>query len=305
MESFSTCGINFIVLNSLNDPGSGLDILFEDASADFDNTSDPVLPGDSLTIGGDTFIVDTIVNGNRLKIVAGVPFSGVASGVTYTITRSLTKDQQASGVAAVSNAFGSKRVVMSYPDKCQIAGVVEPGIYLSAVVAGMIIGLPSQAGITNKGASVIEKVFNTGWDYFKTSQVDVIAGGGTLIFDQEDPNGLPFVRHQLTTDINILETAEISVVKNNDFLSLFFKGIVKGFLGEWNVTEELLDALTIAVDQGISFQKKNKVAKIGAPLIEGTLQSLEASDISPDRVEIYIDTVQPKPLNTIGLHMIL
>ena len=133
----------------------------------------------------------------------------------------------------------------------------------------------------------------------------MIAAGGTLVFAQEDPNSLPFVRHQLTTDIGLLETAEVSVVKNNDFLSLFFKGIVKSYLGEWNVTDDLLSALRIAISQGILFQKGNKVAKIGAPLIDATIELLEKSEISPDRVEIKLSTTQPKPLNTLGLHMIL
>jgi hypothetical protein len=135
--------------------------------------------------------------------------------------------------------------------------------------------------------------------------MDIIATGGTLIMVQDTPTSLPYVRHQLTTDPSLLETGEISVVKNNDFISLFFKNLMKPYLGEWNVTEDLLGALRTALEQGIQFQKKNTTAKIGAPLIDATIESLEVSDISPDRVEIYLDTTQPKPLNTIGLHLIL
>ena len=289
----------------IQDPGTLLYTIFDDVTANFADTALPVSPGDKLTISGVVHIVDVVVNANRLKVVAGDAFVGTATGVTYTITRDLTKNQQAASLAATSTALKNKRCVMTMPDLCEIAGAEAPGYYLNCVVAGMICGLPSQAGITNKGAAVISKVKHTNWDYFTEVQIDVIAAGGTLVFAQEDPNSLPFVRHQLTTDIGLLETAEVSVVKNNDFLSLFFKGIVKSYLGEWNVTDDLLSALRIAISQGILFQKGNKVAKIGAPLIDATIELLEKSEISPDRVEIKLSTTQPKPLNTLGLHMIL
>ena len=289
----------------LNDVGSGLDILFEDLAADFISVSQPVLPGDSLIIGVDTFIIDVIINANRLKIVASTPFAGLASGVTYTIIRNLTKTQQAESVAATSVALGNKRAIRTFPNLAEIDGEEVSGIFLTAVVAGLISGLPSQAGITNKGVAVVEKVKNTNWDYFNEDQLDIIATGGTLIMIQETPTSLPFVRHQLTTDPSLLETGEISVVKNADFIALYFKGIVKPYLGEWNVTEDLIIALRTGISQGIEFQKKNKTAKIGAPLIDATIESLAISDISPDRVEIFLETTQPKPLNTIGLHLIL
>ena len=290
---------------TLTDPATSTIIVFQDATADFTDTANPVLPGDTLTVGGTTHIIDSVINSNRVKVMPADAFVSEDSGLTYTITRELTKDQQAATLAATSSALGNKRAIMTYSDLCVIEGEEEPGYYLNCVVAGMISGLPSQAGITNKGAAVIEKVKNTNWDYFTDDQLDVIATGGTLIFVQDEPDSLPYIRHQLTTDTSLIETSEISVVKNNDYLSLFFKGIVKPYLGEWNVTQDLLDALRTAVSQGIEFQKSNKVAKIGAPLIDATIQTLEISSISPDRVEIYLDTTQPKPLNTIGLHMIL
>jgi hypothetical protein len=289
----------------IQDPGNLLYTIFEDLTANFTGAN-PVLPGDKLTVGIVVKIVDVVVSANRVKVLVTSPFAGAATGQTYTISRTLTKDQQAASIAANSVAMKNKRVIMTYPNACQIDGEEASGFYLNCVAAGMISGLPPQAGITNKGAAVIEKVINTNWDYFTESQLDVIATGGTLLFVQETPTSLPFIRHQLTTDPGLLETGEISVVKNNDYLSLFFKGIVKPFLGDWNVTSELIQALTTAITQGIQFQKANKVAKIGAPLIDATIEELRAAtEISPDRVEIKLSTIQPKPLNTIGLHMIL
>lgn len=287
------------------DVATTLKIVWQDTAADYEGL-DPVLPGDTLTVGANEYVVDTVVNSTRLKIVQTSPFGVGVTTAAYTITRALTKDQQAASVAANSVALKNKRCIMTFPNVCQLSDGTEiAGFYQNAIVAGMIIGLPSQAGITSKGVAGIAKVVNTNYDYFTEDQIDVIAAGGTLVFVQDTADSLPYIRHQLTTDPALLETGEISVVKNNDYLSLFFKGIVKPYLGEWNVTPDLLAALSIAITQGIQFQMTNKVAKIGAPLLAATIQTLEISSISPDRVEIYLDTKQPKPLNTIGLHMIL
>lgn len=286
------------------DPTTTKKIILEDNDVDFTSTSMPVYPGDVVTVSGTTHVVDEVLNANRLKVMVSDEFAALGA-VTYSISRALTKDQQAETIAATSRAMGNKRCVMTFSNVCEINGQELPGFYLNCVAAGMVVGLPSQAGVTNKGAAIVEKVRNTNWDYFTESQLDVIAAGGTMVFIQDQPDSLPYIRHQLTTDPSLLETGELSVVKNNDYICLFFKGICKPFLGSWNVTNELLNALRVAIDGGIRFQKTNKVPKIGAPLIDATIESLKVSDISPDRVEIFLNTTQPKPLNTIGLHIII
>ena len=289
----------------VQDPSTLLYTILVDTTADFQNTANPVLPGDILTIGGTPRVVDSVINTNRVKVIAADDFGSASAANPYTITRDLNKEQQAASIAASSSSIGNKRAVMTWSDEVEISGERESGYYLNAAVAGMISGLPSHQGLTNKSIALITKVYNSNWDYFSEDEIDTIAAGGTCVFVQEEPEGLPFLRHQLTTDISVLETAEISVVKNNDFISLFFKGIVKPFLGEWNVTQELLDAITNSLQQGIDFQKANYTFKIGAPLIDATIDSVEISSISADRVEIYMDTQQPRPLNTIGLHIIV
>lgn len=292
---------------SVTDPVTTKIIFLDDASATFITSG--VAPGDKIMVetgplmGASPYVIDQVLNENRVKVLVADEFASAAS-FTYSIVRSLTRVQQAEEIAAASVSLKSKRCIMTFSDTVVISGVDQPGYYLNTALAGMIAGLPSQAGLTNKGIAGIDGLKNSNF-YFLDDELDIIAAGGTCIFVQQTESSLPYIRHQLTTDMDLLETKEISVVKNNDYLSIFFRDLIKKFLGEWNVTPELLGILETTIDAGIEFQRLAKLPKIGAPLINATIESLAVSEISADRVEIYLDTEQPRPLNNIGLHMIL
>jgi len=124
------------------------------------------------------------------------------------------------------------------------------------------------------------------------------------VFKQNTPTSLPYSIHQLTTDPSTLESGEYSIVKNFDFVSLFFLDILEPFLGIWNINEDTLGFIRQAVNTGIENLKLRRVARIGAPINNATITSLEVSTASADRVEIFVEVDLPKPLNVIGLHLV-
>ena len=140
-------------------------VIFKDMTAGVDFLSAGVAAGDSLTIGSSVHIVDSIVSANQLTVTVATKFASAATGQTYAITRNLTNEALATRVANVSKSFAHKRVVMSFPDYCQVSGTKVPGYYCACVAAGMVAGLPSNAGLTYKGAAVVEKVFNSNGCY--------------------------------------------------------------------------------------------------------------------------------------------
>lgn len=286
--------------STLLDVGTGLDILFQDNSADFD--ADNVAPGDEINFtsaplnAGNPWIVDVVVNANKLKILTATEFTSLLTGQGYTIDRNLDEEQIATRVAAVSQSFAMKRVVMVFPDFCQIAGDKLPGYYCACVVVGMIAGLPPNAGLTFKGAAVVEKVFNSNFR-FDDDQLNTIAGGGTLVFVQDDEASLPYVRHQLTTDRTTLESSEISAIKNNDYVSFVLKATMQRFLGIYNVQEGLFLALGPALQGNIDTLKESISNELGPILISGNILKLEQSESFKDQIEAVIDTVQPAPFN--------
>ena len=167
----------------------------------------------------------------------------------------------------------------------------------------MTAGLPNHQGFTNLGVAGIAKLYHSD-GYFTARQISKISDGGWMVFVQDTPESPPYCIHQLTTDPSALQTGEYSMVKNFDYLSRFFVATVKDFIGKWNINEETLGFLRQAINSGIQQLKSQRVARIGAPILDAAITSLAISDASPDRVEVYVSVNRPVPLNTIGLHLV-
>ena len=293
---------------TLADPSnSNKKTIFKDMSADF--LASGVAAGDSITItaggtgntliSGSPYIVDQVISANQLKVKTSTSFAEfaeIATGLTYTIDRKLANEALATRIANVSKSLGHKRVVMVFPDYCQISGKKVPSYYCACVAAGMVAGLPSNAGLTYKGAAVVEKVFNSNFK-FDYDQLNIIAGGGTLMFIQDDPDSLPYIRHQLTTDMTTMKSSEVSVIKNNDYVSFKFKATMKKFLGIYNVQEGLFIAMSAALEGDIEAMKRVVSTELGPILINASIVELKQSATNADQVEAVIDTTQPAPFN--------
>lgn len=271
-----------------------------------------------------SLVVAAVLSENRLQIVNGGPdASGVmnelphgakriggalvtTTTLNYQIDRILSKDQQVTELVALAQSFRSKRMILVWPDKCDVAGVTgggkQPGWYLAAAVGGMTAGLPSQHGFTNLGIAGISQIYDSN-TYFTDRQLTDISNGGWFVFAQATPSSLPFSIHQLTTDTTTLESGEYSVVKNFDFVALFFVDILQVFLGVYNITQETLTLLQGALNTGGEALKLRSVAKIGAPLTSFAINDLGVSPTSADRVVIHLAIGLPKPLNVIELHL--
>ncbi len=167
----------------------------------------------------------------------------------------------------------------------------------------MTAGLPSHQGFTFLGIAGIDRIYNSN-QYFSDDQLTSLMQGGWYIFSQQTPTSLPFTIHQVTTDPSSLNTGEYSVVKNFDFVSLFFVDILSAFLGKYNIVPETLSFLHTAIIDGIDTLRLRTFPRIGAPLTSGELVSLAVSDTSADTVVIKMNVGLPKPLNIIELHLV-
>jgi len=263
---------------------------------------------------------NTLVLAANTDVEATNPEIGDVAVLKSRVDRSLNKDDQVSELVAIAQSFVSRRVIFVWPDEVTVAALVDgskprtistqaeaadaqPGYYLAGVVGGMTSGLPSHQGFTNLGIAGVSSIGHS-TRYFSDGQLTELSDGGWFVFGQETPNTLPYCIHQLTTDPSTLESGEYSVVKNFDFISIFFQDILEEFLGIWNINDETLAFLKQSLNQGIDILKLRKYAKIGSPLNSADITSLAASTASADRVEIYMEVGLPKPLNRIGLHLI-
>jgi hypothetical protein len=245
----------------------------------------------------------------------------VTGGSVYCrVLRNMDKSEQVTNMLATAQGFASKRTLLTYPALCDVSGLVDgslarttstikataasqPGYYLSCLVGGQTAGQPSQQGFTNLPGNGISRVYGSN-DYFTEEQLTDLSNGGVYVFVQDTTTSLPYTIHEVTTDVVSLETGEYMAVKNLDFISMMFLDTLRGFLGRWNINTDTIRTIHQACTATITNLKSRYVVKIGAPLISATIDSVEESDISEDRIEAYISVLQPMTLNVIGLHLV-
>jgi len=244
-----------------------------------------------------------------------------SSAQRYRIRRALSKDDQVTALITAANSIKSKRATLCWPDLVEVSGLKDgsrpratatvraaaapqPGWAVACQVAGALAGLPVQQGLTNLGLVGITKLIHSS-GYFREAQLTAISNGGLFVMHQRVPGELPFCIHQLTTDAAALETGELSVVRNFDYVSMYFQSIIEGFLGQYNVLPETLTEIQRAVIDGVERLKSARIARIGPPLIGGEVQSIKVSDFAADRVILFFRGEIPRPLNGVDFHIVI
>lgn len=273
--------------------------------------SDGVVPGDTVHVtsgSGSPSPVGSVkvlqvLNNQQLQISA----AGTATGVSFYVTRTLTKSQQAAAVAATSTSLGSNRV-MHVPQSAGVTvdGVTKylPGYYLCAAIGGLISGLPVQQSLTNVGLAGIADV-QYGNFYFTRAQMSTMAAAGSCLIVQESQGSIPYVRHSLTTDMSVLYLREIQQVKNWDYLSYFFYDILKAFVGRYNITPDTLRILGQTITAGGRLLQGKKLPKLGAPLLDFSIKSLKQDAANKDTVIVELPVQMPTVMNYLNLYLIV
>jgi hypothetical protein len=300
----------------------------------------PSDPETNLWTTYDSWVVSLVESTTRLRVVnEGTDSSTVANELPHLtkrtaatdravtggqvfmrVVRSMTKSEQVTNMLSVAQGFASKRLLLAYPSSVDVDGLTDgslvravstvptaaghqPGYYLSCCVGGQTAGQPSQQGFTNFPINGISRVYGSS-DYFTEEQLTDLSNGGIYVFVQDTPSGLPYTIHEVTTDVVSLETGEYMAVKNLDFISMTYLDTLRPFIGTWNINDNTIRTIKSACDSVGTNLRSRYVPKIGSPLISSSVDSVEQSDISDDRIEAYISVVQPMTLNVIGLHLV-
>lgn len=281
--------------------------------------TDSVNVGDLVVSAGFTAAVESVLSEERLLLAQGtnLPASNLILGdtdVAYSVERALDKAGQVEVLSSIVGGTGglnSQRVLMVWPDKVRVAGVVNaktqtqnwlPAYYMACAVGGMSAGFPPHQGFTYISVAGIDRIRNS-TDHFRLAQIDALSAAGWYVFLQDTPQSAPYCAHQLTTDTSTTEFGEYSLVRNFDYISLYYRNILRRFLGRYNITPETLDILGAAIGAGTEQLKLQTYPRIGAPIIEATVQEIKPLAGQKDRVEIFMTVDRPYPLNRIGLHI--
>jgi len=286
---------------------------FYDSNADF--ITDGVATGNYLEVreatGAGTLLgrymigeVKTQKKFELAEAILGAPFENVR----YEINRDFTVDEKASYISSYSSSFASRRVVMVWPDIALVptGGSVRklPGYLFAVAIGALVSGLPAHQGFTNLTLTGFIGFENSS-DIFDEDQLDLIAGGGTMILDQEVEDAPLYVRHQLTTDTSSIAFQEFSITKNVDSIAKFFRRLFSPYIGRYNINETLIDMLYQVGSGGVKFLSENRLPKIGAPLRRGSITTLVESSVEPDTVEAEMDIDVPYPFNRLRLKLLV
>lgn len=282
----------------------------------FGSSTDGTLPNgteDVDFIG--TWLVSQIVDSHTLLLESTNPAYATTSNAgdgsanpqsisqiaPYYIDRSITKTEVAEYIAEVSTGFNSKRIWHIQPDSisADVEGTTQaglPGYYLACVVAGTCAGEAVQQNMTNFPVSGVIDLQHSNY-YFRRSQLRMMAGAGTSFYIQSVEGGVPFSTHALTTELTALATREQMKVKNLDFLSYYFKNLIKPYVGTWNITEDLLVSVRGSIEAGAALLMDKKLPRIGAPLVGYEIVYLEQNPVNKDRVRAKIRVALVDPAN--------
>lgn len=292
---------------------TGGTLYFRDLTKNFITAS--VTPGDLVVVTASsaagligTWTVDEIINGTTLKLEGFSALTNDAATITYYIVRNLTRAQRAASVAVTSAGFNSNRVWHVQPDTVgvEVNGQTKylPGYYLCCGMAGMTAGFPVQQGFTNIAVAGITDLRNSNY-YFTKEDLNTMAEAGTCLFVQDVQGGIPYCRHELTTDVTVLEYREIVKVKNWDFLSFYYYDKLKGFIGTWNITPDTLSNMKQTMIASSELLKAQKLPRIGAPLLNYQDPAVSQDPVNKDQVNIRLKIETVTPNNYTNLYLVI
>lgn len=267
----------------------------------------------------------TLLNGLTASFITAWNLATVPDQSYLITSPPLDKFDQAENIAQVSRGFANRRVYNIWPDlveftytddtqsttfltQDELDGVVtlqtgnrtsvEPGYFLAACIGGQVAGEESEQPFTNLNIVGPIGLRNSN-KYFTESQLDIIATGGTYIVIQEIENGPTFSRHQLSTDVSLIEKRELSITKNIDFIAKFFRNQLRPYIGKFNITNIYLEQLRSVATAILNSLKSD------GKIISGSIVKLEQSADQPDTVLLEVDILVPFPANFIRVTLLI
>lgn len=251
----------------------------------------------------DGFTVRSIPSESRIVVESATDIVDTYAAASVC-SKEHTRLEQAKHIRDYASSLEERRVSLVWPDQIKVtSGETQqtvPGYYLCAAIAGAISASPAQQGFTGFGFAGIDQLIHSNLGYFTQSQLNTMASGGVMIAIQDAYGAEPTIRHQLTTDMSIIENRELSLVKNPDYIAKYIRNTIRPVVGKYNITKFFLDMLRVTLES-IFEALKEPVDSVGPSIISADVVSMEQNESQPDRVDIIVDLVIPFPANDIRI----
>lgn len=269
----------------------------------------------------------TLIDGLTASFITSWNTAVALGDADYNIkSAALDKFEQATFIADFSKGFANRRVHNVWPDLVEftytdttetttlltqdelsavvvlektgdITRVVD-GTFLASAIGGQVAGEESEQPFTNLAITGPTSLRNSNKNFTET-QLDIIATGGTYIVIQDADDTPVFSRHQLSTDVTVIEKRELSITKNVDFIAKFFRNQLRPYIGKFNITKIYIEQLRSVASAIIGSLVSD------GKLISGTIVKLEQDSANPDTVLLEVDILVPFPANFIRVTLLI
>jgi len=296
------------------EPGSSPAIYTRVTVPDATFVTDGIRPRDEFrsdfdldALGNPTYVavkINEVVDEENLVLVTpgfSTAIGNSGSLQRIQVVRNLTKDEQAIDMAGLSSEFKTRRVYNVFSD----FPIEVSDVFSAAALAGLASSVVPHQPITNYTVGGFNDQAGTR-KRFTPTQLNTMAGGGTLILTKNAQTGNIFVRHQLSTDNTDDLQSELSVCRNVDSISSYLLQGLKVFVARYNITDNFLQLLDVQLRQRLNnLQANTSTPSAGPQIAEWDPASLKIvqDPVSRTVVDIVVDVKVPMPANTLRLKL--
>lgn len=294
-------------------------------------TDDPFATGTQyrlVTMAGAKFITDGIRQGDKLRInfratptgsiifdeytvsdvrtedtlvLAAGPASAINVAIKAQINRIYTKDEQINALSLVGGEYNNRRARVIFPPVAKNGTVEQPGYLVAAACAGLRSGVVPHQGLTNTTLLGFTDLSLTVTG-FNDIQLNRLAEQGFWICTQLAVGSTPYIRHQLTTDTENLNTSEDSITTNVDSISYGLQRALDPFIGKYNLHPDAIIAVRRAIDNELRYRTTNTyTVRAGNQLLGYKILRIEQDATFKDRLVVDVQLNVPYPMNFITL----
>ena len=231
-------------------------------------------------------------------------FPETVDSVYYRVESPVITDKMklAEMYANISAGFGNRRMTHVFAPYVGISEDNEehqvPGYYMACAYAGATQRHKASQGFTNMSFAGFTSVRMTN-DYFTKSQLNKIASGGTAIFVQENEGAPVTCRHQLTTNMDTIETREYSITRIMDYIAKCARVTKRPYIGKYNINVAFLEMMSKLANSIINRMVTDEI------IISGTVTKVIQDPDQKDKVIECYRLEVPYPCNYIDITLIL
>lgn len=203
------------------------------------------------------------------------------------------------GMKSMAAAYGDERLVLMAPDTVamSVSGVATdvPAFYVAAQLAGEICQVGRRASGAEPGAYPFTGVRNPVVATFKSSryftddQLNTAAEGGITWLVNDYKGGPVYARDTISTDMGTIETRDIVLGVERDFLAKTFRKALRPDLRRFRIDGSLLNR--IALRASAIGAKYTGSASPTRTFREISVKEVSQDPASPDTVVLVIEAV--------------